>query len=79
MKLFGLIMKVDYAATIEVRMRCPLPVIDWKAHSLLLFRYNTGKRRIEWEVWKCGDEFPHLGLTRAWLLSVRLEQPCSGQ
>ena len=52
MKLFGLILKVDYNATLEVRMCVPLPVIDWRAHSILLLRYNTGRRRIEWEVWR---------------------------
>ena len=33
-------------------MRVPLSVIDWRACSFLLLRYHTGKRRIEWEVWR---------------------------
>ena len=52
MKLFGLILKVDYNSTLEVRIWVPLPVIDWRAHPILLLRYNTGRRRIEWEVWR---------------------------
>jgi len=52
MKLLGLIVTIDYHPAFEVRMRVPLPVIDWRGHSILLFRYNTGKRRIEWEVWR---------------------------
>ena len=51
MKL-GLIIKIDYNVTLEVRMCFPLPVIDWMAHSVLLPRYNTGRKRIEWEVWR---------------------------
>ena len=52
MKLLGLIVKVDYNTTFEVRLRVPLPVIDWRGCSILLFRYNTGRKRIEWEVWR---------------------------
>ena len=36
----------------EIGLRVPLPLIDCRAHSLLLFQYNTGRRRIEWEVWR---------------------------
>ena len=42
----------DYSVTIELQMRFPLPVIDWRARSFLLLRYHTGRRRIEWEVWR---------------------------
>ena len=49
MKLFGLKVILDYQTQIEFRMRFPLPFVDWRAHSILLRRYHTG-RRIEWEV-----------------------------
>ena len=52
MKLLSLIFTIDYHATFEVRLRVPLPVTDWRVRSLFLFRYNTGRRRIEWEVWR---------------------------
>ena len=52
MKLFGFKVICDYQAQIEFRMWFPLPFIDWKAHSMLLLRYHTRRRRIEWEVWR---------------------------
>ena len=50
MRLFGFKLKLEYKVTLEVRLRFPLPVIDWKACSVLLLRYSTGRRRIQWEV-----------------------------
>ena len=52
MKLFGLKVICEYQAQIEFRMWFPLPFVDWRAHSILLLRYHTGRRRIEWEVWR---------------------------
>ena len=34
------IMKVTDSVTIELRMRFPLPVIDWRGCSFLLLRYH---------------------------------------
>ena len=51
MKLFCLKVMCEYKAQFELRLRFPLPFLDWRAHSMLLFQYNTG-RRIEWEVWR---------------------------
>ena len=36
----------------SANMRFPLPFMDWRAHSILLLRYHTRRRRIEWEVWR---------------------------
>ena len=47
----GIRVLADFSVTIELQMRVPLPVIDWRARSFLL-RYHTGRRRIEWEVWR---------------------------
>ena len=44
MKLFGVKMTILYETQIELRMRVPLPFIVWTAHSILLFKYNTGRR-----------------------------------
>ena len=52
MKLFALKVICEYQAQIEFRMRFPLPFVDWRVHSILLLRYHTGRRRIEWEVWR---------------------------
>ena len=52
MKLFCLKVVCDYKAQFEFQMRFPLPFKDWRAHSILLLRYDTGRRRIEWEVWR---------------------------
>ena len=49
---FGIRVFGDYSVTIELWMRFHLPVIDWKGRSFLLLRYQTGRRRIEWEVWR---------------------------
>ena len=43
---------LDYWARVELQMHFHLPVIDWKGHSFLLLRYDTGRRRLEWEVWR---------------------------
>ena len=74
MKLFGLKVICDYQAQIEFRMRFPLPFVDWRACSILLLRYHTGRRRIEWEVWRWNstpgtdDSMAALRQTRAAML-----------
>ena len=52
MKLFCLKVMCEYKAQFELQLRFHLPFVDWRAHSMLLFWYNTGRRRIEWEVWR---------------------------
>ena len=52
MRLFSAKVTVLYEAQFELKMWVPLPFIDWRARSILLFKFNTGKRRIEWEVWR---------------------------
>ena len=52
MRLFNIKVAIDYRARIELKMHFHLPVIDWKGRSFLLLRYDTGRRRIEWEVWR---------------------------
>ena len=52
MRLFKFKVALDYHAQVELRMHIHLPVIDWKGRSFLLLRYDTGRRRIEWEVWR---------------------------
>ena len=51
MRPFGITVTLDLKVTFELRMRIPLPVIDWRGHSILLLRFQRG-RRIEWEVWR---------------------------
>ena len=52
MKLFSLKVTFLYETQFELKMRVPLPFIDWRACSILLFKFNTGRMRIEWEVWR---------------------------
>ena len=52
MKLFSVKVTVLYETQFELKMRVPLPFIDWRVRSILLFKFNTGRRRIEWEVWR---------------------------
>ena len=52
MNMFMFKVALDYRARVELRMHFHLPVIDWKGHSFLLLRYDTGRRRLEWEVWR---------------------------
>ena len=51
MMLFGIKVALDLRVTFELRMQIPLPVIDWRGHSILLLKFQKG-RRIEWEVWR---------------------------
>ena len=52
MNMFMFKVALDYRARVELRMHFHLPVIDWKGRSFLLLRYDTGRRRLEWEVWR---------------------------
>ena len=52
MNMFMFKVALDYRARVELQMHFHLPVIDWKGRSFLLLRYDTGRRRLEWEVWR---------------------------
>ena len=51
MRPFGIRVTIDMNFKFELRMQFPLPVLDWRGHSILLLRFQRG-RRIEWEVWR---------------------------